>query len=229
MDAHRFDDLVRVLSSGSRRQLLRLLAGGLTGALLGLGQDRPGAAKSCRRHDQCGQCGVCRDGRCRPKTAKCTASTPGTAGCWTCVKEATGTFACQAKTDGVACRECGRCQDGFCAPSIDRVCPTSEPHCLDTGACTKCDPFAGDSPCGKTCCNQFSKQTCCNGACCESNEKCVNGQCKKVCPVGIERCGSGCCLTEKETCCSHADERCCKKSPSDGAICCSDGQCRFTC
>lgn len=68
MDAERFDDWTKALTTntGSRRQTLRLLAGGTLGALLGLRQrGETGAEHGCRHAGRpCSRDGQCCSGDC---------------------------------------------------------------------------------------------------------------------------------------------------------------------
>jgi hypothetical protein len=138
-------------------------------------------------------------------------------------------------------QHCGQCADNWC---------TGTQMCVH-GACkNSCAPF---TDCGSGICRDTTTDSANCGQCnhvCDSNQQCVNGQCKCitpcgadccppgkvcqngqcVCPVGLEACGEVCCLPD--TCCDDRcmlspDDTCCHRGDgstcSDPDICCDDG------
>jgi hypothetical protein len=238
MDGQRFDSFTRLLASGgSRRGLLRAVAGLGVGLLVGIGRNGPVAA------DHCGLLGT----TCDPEGRPCC---PGF-GCdpdtLTCERVcASLTDPCAA--DGDCCPDlfciegaCGRpseCTE-FLQPctSSDECCGTQfgTGFCSSQGLCAACSPE--DGSCGSTaeCCPglglQCSFGTCqpcaAQGESCEFNACCAglscleDGTCGVAAPVCVEA-GQAC--DENSTCC---DDLPCTRGICGGPDCAAIGQICF--
>jgi hypothetical protein len=189
------------------------------------------------------QCGQCVNGRVLsvPSSTDCLYLDPD--GCTVCE----GSW-CVPGLNGQRCRQgCGLCRDGLCDPEgteecfegccysgesccsgqccrpgepcCNGTCCTSGRQCID-GEC-QCNTFAGDIPCGGTCCNTFLNETCCAGQCCQEGEQCANGECKKSKCGDWTPCGETCCAEDQQCC----DGKRCKPKIEFGISikCCNNG------
>lgn len=186
MDQDRFDDLARtVAGSGTRRAMLRRLAGGALGALVaGLGlseataQEQTEASHRCRnvggrceQGDRCCAGAVCRGGRCDCRggrkrcgnrcirdTACCTGGRTGCATNQTCINGACVSTICRPNCTDKQCGAdgCGG-SCGTCA--VGRAC-SADGRCLPT-----CRPSCGRRQCGPDGCGG-SCGTCRTGRTC---------------------------------------------------------------
>lgn len=209
MEGQRFDDLTRSVAGISRRNALRLLAGGALGGLATL-LDRDGAAacrrirRACTRDGQCcsgrcdpkrGRCqGSCRNGqklcngRCIAKSAACDA-VPGPSDP-TGPPAQSNTIACggaqvNPQTDEANCGACGRaCPLGARCLEGECFCPAGTSRCPGIDRCVELltDP-ANCAACGNRC---GPGQTCTDGRC--QTAACATANTSGVCaqtPVGL--------------------------------------------
>lgn len=244
MDGHRFDEIARLVASGtSRRRVLGLVAGGLASIGLHFGR-QDAAAGGCIVED--GECNndnlVCCDGLICGKDNLCHAdcAAPGEL--------------CGVTPQGELNVEC--CPGAAC---IDGVCITDEPVCVPTGEACLVDTAGLLSCCdkGAECIDgicQFPEPTCielgesCDVntrgafACCDEGAECIDGICQIPEPVcseegescgqltgGIDCCGDlvcvdGTCEVIEDTCVEEGDS-CEVDSDCCDGICCV-GFCR---
>jgi hypothetical protein len=161
VDHSRFDDVVKSLSGGTRRSLLRLMAGTAAGALVigSLGLEEAAAAcvkpgKKCDKKDKCCGGAKCKGGKC-----KCTngGATCGKACC------APGQI-CEDAASSTCAN--GPLQPGdFCDPDQPLECQSGECECVTIGENTACECrqqgcFGQGIECTKT-------SQCCKGFCSE--------------------------------------------------------------
>jgi hypothetical protein len=256
MDQQRFDDMVRTLSErNSRRGALRLLTGGIFGALVGV--PTVGAlAKPKKKKKKKSNCAKksCPQGYQRNKrTCKCV-----------CTRvQCTGGKEFDVEACRCACpRGLRECRDGCVGP--DRCCPGDPPCPEDPKGC--CHAPGLDVCTIDGCCRELDGMKACNDFCvdtdthpshcgdcnvvCEPGETCVRGECTSEeqgegCPNGQPRCGGECC-EGNEMCgvdkvcenpfvcprayCSNRNLVCCPpNSFTDTAYCCPTGAfCRDT-
>lgn len=202
VDAERFDDLTRSVAGISRRNALRLLAGGGLGGLATL-LDRDGAAacrrirRACTRDNQCcsgrcdpqrGRCqGSCRNGqklcngRCIANASPCgavpspTVLPPPPSGLIPC-----GGVQIDPQTDEANCGACGRaCPPGARCLEGECFCPAGTSRCPGIDRCV--DLLTDQQDCGA--CNRpcLSGQTCTDGRC--QTAVCLNADTRGVCPA----------------------------------------------
>jgi hypothetical protein len=207
MDHSRFDNITRVLSSRSRRSIVRLLSAGTLAVVWeGLGgADRQGVEAKCKK--PCGPCRACKKGKCKKKKPDGTRCGLG----GHCRNGQCCTPTCDGKTCGEDNGCGGKCvRDEGCAAgqrcSIQGVCQDSPSCSPGLGQCSASDPVA---------CH-----TCCPGGAgddgCPGNQVCGNGAVRCECPAGMSII-SGCGTT---TCVCNAT--CLPCNPPFG---CCDGQC----
>jgi hypothetical protein len=210
VDDATFDRLARTLSAGverplARRPAVRIIAGGLLGAVLaGLGLGGVEAAcagpgRRCGDGKKCCPGSVCKGGKCRCKGGQA----PCAGRC------------CQASSCG-RCRRGEVCHAGAC---LGTGCPTGTRRC--NGECIPTDACCGGCGGGKVCergeCRCPVGRTECAGRCCAEFEGCRNGVCTP------ERCDdSGIvkyCGPHPYNCCPH-DFQCCPVTPELLNVCC---------
>jgi hypothetical protein len=202
MDGQRLDDVARALAGGSRRQVVKGLAGAAAAGLLALvGGRRARADRSCKpsgdlpqskcnKDEQC--CSrVCYQGRC------CSAATSCPAGqdCGTAPDGCGGSLGCGSCTPPNTCGGGGTPDACGCTPTS---CAAEGKNCgtLDDG-------------CGVT-------LTC--GSCAHPLQ-CVEGQCR-CCQAGeASRCGDG----------LHTTAMACCEWPNYAVLCCTGVECFDTC
>jgi hypothetical protein len=178
VDAEHFDTWTKALSAGtgSRRDALRLLAGGALTTVLA--RFAPGVTatqatvacrplgKKCRKGDKC--CG----GRCKHRKCRCTGDTKPCSG--RCIPSANRCNG-DACDDGNPCTGDGTWQDG---------------------ACTSGAPLGNGTPCGVN-------RTCCEDTCCPVQEhgikSCSGNVCGIECDAGYQQCGDTC--VPETSCC----------------------------
>ncbi len=161
MDSSRFDDVVRAWGCGTRRSMLRLVAGTATGALvlgqLGIDDASAGCVapgKKCKsKNGDKKKC--CGGAKCQGKKCKCP---EGAIACGkNCCKPGQ---ICQGDT----------CVNGTLEPGDH--CDPDEPFACETGNC-QCIPFEDDQIC--TC----RQETCFGfGVPCENTVQCCTGGCE---------------------------------------------------
>ena len=213
MDGHRFDGLTRTLAGGtSRRQVLKLLAGGVAGGLAGvLGAGNSGAAPRCKRvgqrcHTNADCCPEQNQTICSATSGQCEACPAGTALCGgQCVAGCTGglvldpttcTCSCPPGTRGCGgtCvdimsdeQHCGGCGGACTVPGSvcaagQCACPLGTTYCHETGSCA--DLGTDPANCG-SCGNACPSGACAGGACaCAPEATACGGQCVGPCAVG---------------------------------------------
>lgn len=213
MDGQRFDQFTRAWSGRavSRREMLRLVGGGIVASLLGVVGRAGVAAQTCLAEGEvCHSSDQCCLGRCKKKKGHTRGhcSCPATRQC--------ETFCCGS--DHFCCNP----QDQICCPSDAQCCNPGDGtgsccaapgSCAttfgdDTGPTTCCPPertfltsanipeccpagtvaVGGVTTNGGPCCPEAAA---CNGSCCSSGSVCVNGSCCAETNV----CGSQCCST----------------------------------
>jgi hypothetical protein len=183
MDGRQFDELSQALA-GSRRAALRLMLGGVAGALLPLRTD-DAAAGCVKLGKRCGGGAKCCGGaRCKQRTCQCPTGKKACDG--KCVPEAT----CCADAD---CPACQKCDDGACEAATGAVCGQQS----GAGALRCC---AGVCP-APTC--RVVGTSCLPG---ESVPQCLAACCSNR--VGCDGLGANCSCTETEPgdpCASDAD------------------------
>jgi hypothetical protein len=201
----RFDTLARSLAKpGSRRRLLRVLAGStvsLVAAGLGL---RPRPALACdagfciKNGDVTGQCHSCSD---------CT-------GAGWCIQG-----------NGDICY--GDCGAGNCHPANNGQvgCGGSGGNCINNTR--PCQQTIGGA---LTCCPCPEGQQACGDICCDPGVPCTNGQCGTGCGTASARKASGVgvatttCCSDQQEChgqCIPATDKCCSTdAKSCGQACC---------
>ena len=234
MDDRQFDELTRsVMSTRSRRDALRLLAGAALG-LLGLKTEPVDARRACPRgKERCqGRCvPVCRDVKQRNRQT-CECECPERMK--DCGRRCVGQDRC--------CPGERRCASGGCVPRD--ACCHDEQRCFD-GSCRpkeggECCP--NERPCDGQC---ISAENCCpsterqcpsgacipRGTCCTSERECADGSCvaagaccpgEKQCPNG-SCAGPGTCCPSVEVPCASAPGGCCNFFA--GEVCSDDGCC----
>jgi hypothetical protein len=194
-----FDDMSRALASGvSRRQALRLIAGGVGGTVLasaGMGRARA-AVNPCSvycanfhgaAHAQCLQ--TCK--ACGSDTSRLCGGPAGVTCC-----PGPGPVTCCFGNNGVTCCPTGSsCCGGFGGAAVT-CCPSTAAVCCQ-----------GQNPATTACCSSFNQ--CCsdasgNALCCGSGETCCFG-------VGCCPSGQVCCFTPTTGpfCCTPGTTGCC--------------------
>jgi hypothetical protein len=253
-DGHWIDGLSRALARGTaRRDVLRLLAIGAGGLLLGrppaaAAEDASRARPACGPPvDDCAKCTCPRGSTCVPTftatscVAHCTERNPT----W-------GLPACGIGHDcacppGTTCTFYGCCPDGrVCGSSGDYlslVCCSKEEECAGQTCTCRRDTCcrAGEKRCGKAGCRRLDNdpQNCGRcGKACKPGYICKDGKC--VCdPANAATCPGGCCphpngvcCAERPTCCPQgqtcvkAGKACCPPGftvPCPGDSCCPAG------
>ena len=234
MDEQRFDNVVRTLSErGSRRGALRLLVGGVLGALVGVPTADALAKPKKKKKSKCPK-KSCPQGYHRNKgNCKCECTRVPCSG-----GKEFDTQKCQC-----ACpRGMRECRDGCVGP--DRCCPGDPPCPEDPKGCCHApglDVCTIDGCCreldGMKACNDFCVDTNSNphhcGDCnvsCGSGETCVNGECGTgPCPDDRFPCPGNTapfCAPDGHTCCGDvscdSSQVCCDPSQS---LCCARGRC----
>lgn len=196
MDEHIFDSIVRALGDGaSRRRLINLLGGGLTGgALLALERENAKAGKGGKgggkkkgkpRKNPCAPCRIRRKG-------KCKAFAPDNTACGVGMVCHGG--ACIASClEGQPCGDGGTCRNGQC------VLPaTCTPTCVAPQSCVNgaCACPNADETCGAICCDGTL-------ACEDDVCTCEDAICS--CPAGGQVCAVEVFGTTFEQCCLAGD------------------------
>ena len=222
MDGNYFDDIGRAMAErGSRRDALRVLAGGLLAALApeaAAGKGKRGKKKGKPRNS-CGErCG----GRCVAKCPDVMKRNPSTCQC-ECPGEMIGC--------GQVCVAADRCcpgekscgggciRDRDCCPLTEKACPNGV--CVPKDACC---PIV-EEECGAECC--VLGEECCNGTCqfqgtaiCTKDGWCDSLQGRACCAGSISNCSD-------DPCCDFsAGEACCASIFGDGTVettCCPGG------
>jgi hypothetical protein len=214
MDHSHFDELARSLGGegGTRRALLRLLAGGTLATIArfglaavtaarphrknngkGKGKDKDKGKNKRKNHDKkpCGDACITSGGHCCGNN---TCAHPGSC----CPDEKPCGDICVRKKD--CCMETHRpCPDGSCVAK-DRCCK-GERRCAN-GSCQLDRPHF----------------------CCPEEEECDDGACVKPgqCCPGEFRCANGSCIPESECC--PEERRCDSGDCVNRALCCPDEQ-----
>jgi hypothetical protein len=189
MDGRRFDVLATMVANGStRRSLARHLAGGGLGALLGaLGLAEAAEARR-RRRRRCIATGGCPgnqvcsvNGRC-VSPLRCNDNIPDCPACEGPLCDTpTGFWVC-----GSRCHEGFSCCGEHCLPP----CPISNGCERNPGdGCTCTKPKAGDVFC--------AIEGICGANPCRGGEEYDSTTCTCRCPAGSERCGAGCCPSDR--------------------------------
>jgi hypothetical protein len=230
MDGSRFDQLTMTLTTGagSRRRLVRGLAGVAFGGLLariGVGEAAAACAKagrSCSRRDPC-----CSGADCINRNCVCQDGLTACNG--RCVDTARNEKHCG--DCGADCGDDERCRDGQCVrdcvpeePRVacqDRVCGTAENNCGETVHCGRCraDQVCS-APDGTCACHDTRTE--CGGACVNpTNDPNHCGRCGRSCPSGT--CIGGECA-EPETCNGRDDDL--DGETDEGSICPANKVCR---
>jgi len=192
MDAHRFDEIIRSLSSPSpRRGLLSGLAGGILAlAMAGEAEARKRKRRCKPKCDRCERCqkGTCRktkDGKKRCRRGKCVAKQPGTVNC--------GGACVNLMSDPRNCGACGRrcqlnatCSNGSCT-CVNGACPDPAASCCPASAspltcmCSSgtfqvpgtptpdCQPVASCPPGTTACIGPFCQACCPTGSTCDTS------------------------------------------------------------
>jgi hypothetical protein len=229
MDEQRFDDVVRTLSErGSRRGVMRLLAGGILGVLAGA--PAPSALAKPKKKKKKSGCPkqACPPGHQRNKrTCKCECTRQQCSG------------GKEFDAEACACR-CPRgmreCRDGCVGP--DRCCPGDPPCPEDPKGCCHApglDVCTIDGCCreldGMMACNNFCVDTKSNrnhcGSCewqCNANQECCDGSCTNIL-TDEENCG-GCgirCDTRTQACSQGRCQDICSLNIGDYRNACDDG------
>ena len=170
MDGRTFDELASGLAFGatSRRRVLRLLAGGVLGVVLGRRGDAEAAdcrrvGLSCRTNRDCCLGSTCERNRCRCRS-----------GLRNCGGRCRDLF-----SDPRHCGRCGRaCQPGqTCDRGLCVGCPRGTADCGEGGICR--DLRTDPNHCGGCWVGCFPGQTCVRGVC-------------VGCPTGSTDCGGWC-------------------------------------
>ena len=230
-----FDEWAKAVAHGlTRRKVLQLLSGGLTGALMALRGPKASAApaigvKGCGHicaplfnpHNQgafeaCTQaCDDCKSCRGIPMMTSmnsfmCNNATP-------CRNAGSGLICCSSGQNCCAAVCCtGTCCGGNCCPSNMECCgstcvsPCSPGYSLDPQTC-QC---VCDTPCAGGCCQ--SGEICCGTTCVSASAVCCGG--RGVCSSGEHCCGANCCPKDTNCCmggCIPFGRRCIRRSRSD--------------
>ena len=220
MDGHGFDDLTRSMSRlGSRRKVLRALAGaalGAVGALGGAAAPTEAAVRCPRGKERCGgKCrAVCRGLKVRNRrTCRCECPDGMKACGSTCVgedrccpgeKECGGGCIAGDQCCPYTHHECpdGSCLEkdsGACCPGSQVACPGAEGGC--------CNALAGEECSGDGCCNTLvGGKAVCDGRCVDTDTDANNcGACGTTCR-GDETCEGGACRSSSS--CGAGKEPC---------------------
>lgn len=202
MDNQRFDEISRSLATtGSRRGLLKGLAGGALAGALSLVGASDAAARKCRNDGKnCKSDTECCSLYCDPTSYTCAPAPP-------------------ADTCDPACPTGAVCVDGACfCPVPTSFCgtdgcvdlQTDDQHC---GTCTTV--CATGATCVAGICTCPTGQTECNGACVDLNTDEANcGSCGRICNSG-ETCSDGACCELIEgynQCCYSGNPAICRRS-----------------
>ena len=205
MDAHRFDDLTRSLTSArSRRGLLRLGVGAALAAVLGRPEPAEAGTRCPRGKERCG-------GKCRAKCPDVKVRNRRTCRC----ECPDGMRACGAVCvgDDRCCpgeKECGGgcIAEDVCCPYTEKECPDGSCLAKDAGACCPgVEEACASAPGG--CCNSLAGEECSADGCCDTlvegkavcGGRCVDtktdanncGGCGTKCAAEIEVCRQGTC------------------------------------
>jgi hypothetical protein len=235
MNGGRFDAMAMVLvASGSRRQVVRALAGLGLGVVVGplaVGRGRkagavcqPGEACACKRDGKpCAADAQCCSGVCNRRSGKCICLTGGKpcaadANCCSGVcNRRTGT--CVSKAIGEICAVDGACASGRCDEVDAAGCGAGGKQCclaLNATCASDCE-CCGAEHGGETGCFLVDgANRCClragSGGCGPGKPCCGSAVCKNSVV------GSYCCLPAGETC--SFNDQCC------GTLACINGVCK---
>src|SRR5215213_1642145 len=212
MDALHFDDVVRTLSErGSRRGALRLLAGGILGALAGVPVLGAPAKPKKKKKKKSG----CPKQACPPGHQRNQCS---------CKCECTRVQCSGGKEfDAESCRcSCPQglreCRDGCVGP--DRCCPGDPPCPEDPKGC--CHAPGLDVCTIDGCCRELDGMKACNNFCVDTNTNRNHcGNCEWPCGANQECCDGSCTniQTDEENCGG------CGITCDTRTQACSEGQC----
>ena len=234
MDAQRFDEFARSLTSArSRRGLLGLGVGAALAAVLGRAEPAEASARCPRGKERCG-------GRCRAKCPDVKVRNRRTCRC-DCPD---GMRACGPVCvgDDRCCpgeKECGGgcIAEDVCCPYTEKECPDGACLAKDAGACCPgteeacasgprgcCNALAGEACSDDGCCNTLLGQKICGGACCDGLCAEEGGCCppRRQSPDGC--CPSGQHWWEVGQVCCGDDQDACWVGPERTPVCCPAGQ-----
>jgi hypothetical protein len=208
MDDHRFDALVKMLSSGgSRRGILHTLGAGTLAALVGkiASVDDAEAKKKHRKNKK--------KKKCKGGTRKCNGKCIPVDNC--CIDgDCAATEKCvggECVVKRVECQNDDDCDAGEVCQNRVCVDDGNQAECQDAGDCA-----ANESCIGGECRCIFPEKPC-GDVCCASDEACVNGQCV----VGQGTCAAGddICAGDNITCNGNDNCTCATRLDDDEVRC----------
>ena len=201
MDGSRFDRWTKTMArGGSRRVVVRALAGGALAAGLGrLG--RAAVAAACQKKGKpCDQDQDCCSKRCKHGTCLCSKAGKGCTNANDCCSSGGGAGTCSGATE-TCCRLPGE------------PCQQTNPCCVDG---SRCEAPAGGGP--KRCCLRQGESCAFDGG----SEACCNGL---ICAADTQECevpGAVYCLHVGQAC--QSDAHCCGSSACCSHNCCNSEQ-----